>query len=259
MNEVFVVDDSASVLVAIERMLVSHGYSVTTERSGVGALAYLQDHCPDLVICDLVLPDLDGTEICSYLHRRNNGSAPPVIAISGMVDDRVLGSALRAGAVSVLRKPFNAEDLLREIKLRLEEGSGAADIGVAARAPLPSPAEDPAVREQLQDLIKLPAFRFAFLLQIDGTAVERIGTCPSDVPEAAKALALIAQQSASTAEWLGQTDPHQIILEADDGFIVSQRCGPGHLVVLVLEDQSVLGMTRLALARLRRVSDNSLS
>lgn len=250
MNEIYVIDDSTSVCIAIETMLSGRGYDVVTERSGKAALAYLERAAPRLVICDVMLPDADGREICEYVRRQPRLSATPVIAISGLVDAHVEATARRAGAVRVLKKPCTPEELVSAVE------SGLADAATEPPPAAPAETAPAGQRETLCELLAgvmktLPSLRFGLIVSLDGRVLQEIGDHQAAVEEVVRPLVEIVRRSAVVAEWLEQTDPHQWIFQADDGLVIAQRYGD-HLAVAALADASVLGMTRFALARLRR-------
>ena len=97
MAKVSVIDDSLSVCFAIERMLRAHGMEVVSHRSGEAALSRLEEEAPDLVLCDLVLPDIEGFQICTFIREHATLSSVPVIVISGIVDDEVRAQAEQVG------------------------------------------------------------------------------------------------------------------------------------------------------------------
>jgi len=127
---VYVIDDSVSVCFAIERMLRATGLAVLARRAGEAALRDLEQLTPDLVLLDLVLPDIGGLQICSFMRGHPRLASVPVIIISGIVDDEVRSQALRIGAVGVLKKPFATEDLVQMVSQVLSQES----------TPLPRPA-----------------------------------------------------------------------------------------------------------------------
>ncbi len=112
MAKVIVIDDSLSVCFAIERMLRSRGMEVISHRSGEAALENLEPEQPDLVLCDLVLPDIEGFQICTFIKRSPVLSEVPVIVISGIVDEEVRAQAKEVGAEAVLKKPFASDEML---------------------------------------------------------------------------------------------------------------------------------------------------
>lgn len=116
MAKVFVIDDSRSVCFAIERMLSARGLDVVTRRSGQEALLSLEDEMPDLVMCDLVLPDIEGFQICAFLKNHPVLGDVPVIVISGIVDEEVRREAAEVGAVAVMKKPFTSDEMVRLVE-----------------------------------------------------------------------------------------------------------------------------------------------
>ena len=255
MSTIYVIDDSISVCIAIEKMLSGHGFEVATARSGSEAMDYLRRERPDLVICDLVLPDLDGSEICAYVRGQPRFAATPVIAISGLIDAHVKAGAERAGAMRILKKPFTSEELLRAV----EDGlAGPSDRGAgepaAAPAPLAPLLEDHEIQRIVDAMSALPSLRFGLLLRMGGEVVRRFGDHQPELSEVVEALIELVRRSASVAEWLGQTDPHRLVFQADDGMIFAQRYGD-YLIVLTLTDPNVFGMARLVLDRMRCQAD----
>ncbi len=101
---VLVVEDDPTVLEVVVRYLEREGLSVDTASDGLAALTHADEHWPDIVILDLMLPELDGIEVC----RRLRAQAPvPVIMLTarGDEDDRVVG--LELGADDYITKPFS--------------------------------------------------------------------------------------------------------------------------------------------------------
>jgi len=110
---VLVVDDDATVAEVVTRYLEREGFAVDAVGDGVAALAQAAVRPPDLVVLDLMLPTLDGLEVC----RRLRASAPiPIIMLTarGDEDDRVLG--LELGADDYLSKPFSPKELTARVK-----------------------------------------------------------------------------------------------------------------------------------------------
>jgi len=121
MAKISVIDDSLSVCFAIERMLRARGMEVVSHRSGEAALQGLEQETPDLVLCDLVLPDIEGFQICTFIKTHPKLSSVPVIVISGIVDEEVRAQAEDVGAIAVLKKPFASEAMLNLVERILRE------------------------------------------------------------------------------------------------------------------------------------------
>jgi CheY-like chemotaxis protein/predicted regulator of Ras-like GTPase activity (Roadblock/LC7/MglB family) len=135
MPKVLVIDDSVSVRKVVERALAGRQIEVVCAASGTEALECIERDAPDVIVCDVVMPDRDGYEICDFVKNHSRVRATPVLLMSGIVNDEVRQRATRAGAEGVLSKPFAAEDLLK----RLDGFLGP----IAAKAP--EPAAAPAV------------------------------------------------------------------------------------------------------------------
>src|SRR5688572_20413342 len=120
---VLVVDDDPKILSLLRRGLSFEGYQVATAEDGVAALAVARDELPDLVVLDVMMPGLDGLEVCRRLRA---GADVPILMLTARdtVPDRVAG--LDAGADDYLVKPFAFDELLARVRalLRRRERSG---------------------------------------------------------------------------------------------------------------------------------------
>ena len=105
-------DDAPNILKAIQYILVKAGYPVLTARDGEEALALIKQEHPALVISDIMMPGLDGYELCSLLRTKQSTSLIPFIFLTAKdtVDDRIKG--IQTGADGYLTKPFHREELL---------------------------------------------------------------------------------------------------------------------------------------------------
>jgi CheY-like chemotaxis protein len=113
---ILVVDDDAGVAGLIFELLAGEDYSVQRAINGREALKMVQDRLPDLIITDLVMPEVDGLEFIAALRRID--MRMPIIAISGggLVDKRTyLSLAGKMGANAILAKPFANDDLVRKV------------------------------------------------------------------------------------------------------------------------------------------------
>lgn len=118
MNErILIVDDESRITSALRRTLAYEGYAVSTAADGESALTLVRTKVPHLVILDLMLPDIDGLEVCRRLRAANNEVAVLMLTARDRVVDRVMG--LETGADDYLVKPFALEELLARIKALL--------------------------------------------------------------------------------------------------------------------------------------------
>jgi DNA-binding response OmpR family regulator len=116
---ILLVDDEDDLVWAVQRYLRREGYDVATAYNGAEALALAWQHHPDLVILDIVMPDLDGLEVCQRLRNTPGLAAVPILFLTakGAVEDRLKG--LDSGADDYLTKPFDVRELLSRIRALL--------------------------------------------------------------------------------------------------------------------------------------------
>jgi two-component system response regulator MprA len=122
-RQILVVDDDARLAASLRRALAYEGYAVEIAADGPGALGAARDRPPDLVVLDVMLPGLDGVEVCRRLRA---GSDLPILMLTARdaISDRVAG--LDAGADDYLVKPFAYDELLARVRalLRRREPGG---------------------------------------------------------------------------------------------------------------------------------------
>ncbi|MDP8923930.1 MAG: response regulator transcription factor [Chloroflexota bacterium] len=125
MNEhVLVVDDDPEIRDSLRRGLSVEGYAVSLAADGAEALELARERTPDLVVLDVMLPKLDGLEVCRRL-RMAEGSLPIILLTArDAVPDRVAG--LETGADDYLVKPFAFEELLARVRVQLRRHEAAA-------------------------------------------------------------------------------------------------------------------------------------
>jgi two-component system, OmpR family, response regulator MprA len=114
---ILIVDDDSRVTSALRRTLAYEGYQVSSASDGEGALALARTRFPDLVILDLMLPGINGLEVCRRLRATHDGLAVLMLTARDAVADRVAG--LETGADDYLVKPFALEELLARVKALL--------------------------------------------------------------------------------------------------------------------------------------------
>lgn len=115
-EHVLIIEDDEAIVRMLRRGLAYEGYQVETALDGETGLALARDHHPDLVILDLMLPGMDGLEVCQRLR---GGSNVPILMLTAKdtTQDRVQG--LDAGADDYLIKPFELDELLARVRALL--------------------------------------------------------------------------------------------------------------------------------------------
>jgi DNA-binding response OmpR family regulator len=130
---VLVAEDQADIRDLLVLNLRSAGYEVTAVADGVAALASQNEVASDLLILDLMMPGLDGLEVCKALRARGHGTPILMLTAKSTELDRVLG--LELGADDYLTKPFSLAELLARVKalLRRAQLLRVAQAGVASQ------------------------------------------------------------------------------------------------------------------------------
>lgn len=113
MTTILLVDDEANITDLAQMYLAKEGYSIITAADGVQALASVEQSPPDLIVLDLMLPEIDGWEVC---RRVRANSDVPIIMLTARDDDvdKIVG--LELGADDYLTKPFNPRELVARVR-----------------------------------------------------------------------------------------------------------------------------------------------
>ena len=129
-DKVLVVEDEKSISGFIRAILGSNGYDVILARSGSEAFSMISSHCPDLVVLDLGLPDMDGMQIIESVRQ---WTQLPIIVVSARTYERDKVAALDKGADDYITKPFGAAELLARVRVAIRHTrSGLVNETLAA-------------------------------------------------------------------------------------------------------------------------------
>ena len=111
MARVLVIEDEANILMAVRLCLERVGHEVITSTSGTKGIEQALQAKPDLVLLDLLLPDMHGTLVCRALKQVASLAHIPVVILSAYSEKQVIDSAFQAGAIDYLVKPFDPHTL----------------------------------------------------------------------------------------------------------------------------------------------------
>ena len=175
MTKILVVEDEASFSDALSYVLTKEGYEVVVADTGDGAIAIFDKGGADLVLLDLMLPGLSGTEVCRQLRSRSN---VPIIMLTAKDTevDKVVG--LELGADDYIVKPYSKAELVARIKAVLRRGAGehsTGDGGVITAGPVTIDVDRHAV-SIAGESISLPLKEFElleFLVRNSGRVLTR--------------------------------------------------------------------------------------
>jgi DNA-binding NarL/FixJ family response regulator len=166
MKRILIVDDDITLRTALVRYLGKRGYAVLDVASGIEALALFEHDPADLIVSDILMPEMDGFEFCRRLRTSRMGQLVPFLFLSSKaeVEDRIHGHAI--GADDYIIKPFEPRELLAKIESQLERsrrthaeivrlmqqgGMAVPTAAPAAPQPLPlTPAEEKVFWEVIQ-------------------------------------------------------------------------------------------------------------
>lgn len=132
-SRILVVDDEPETIELVEFNLRQSGYEVLSASNGAEALRKARSITPDLVVLDLMLPEIEGTEVCKLLRRDPATARIPIVMLTARASelDRVLG--LELGADDYLTKPFSPRELVLRIRKILERAHPVEDQGQVLR------------------------------------------------------------------------------------------------------------------------------
>jgi two-component system, OmpR family, KDP operon response regulator KdpE len=130
-TKVLVIDDEPSILRALRINLTARDYQVTTAVDGTTGLAAVSRERPDVLILDLGLPDMDGTDV---IHGVRGWSSTPIIVLSVWGQEQQKVAALDAGADDYVTKPFGMDELLARLRAAVRRAAPAPDEPVVSTA-----------------------------------------------------------------------------------------------------------------------------
>jgi DNA-binding response OmpR family regulator len=113
---ILVVDDEPDIVTIVEMILRSQGYDVLKAANGLEALALAERYSPDLILLDIMMPDMDGWEVLRLLHVDPSTAEIPVAIISAKTGSRAKITSMQEGAVDYITKPFDSRELLTKVE-----------------------------------------------------------------------------------------------------------------------------------------------
>ncbi|MEB3205905.1 MAG: response regulator transcription factor [Vampirovibrionales bacterium] len=186
MAVIVAIDDDPSILELVKINLEIQGHTVKTAPDGIQGFALVQQEQPNLVVCDVMMPEVDGYTVCQRIRKNESTANTPVLLLTalGVVDDKVKG--FDAGADDYLVKPFEIPELLVRVRALLRRGGDVP--GSAAVKEILSVGDITLIPENLEvklkgRLIKLTPTEFEILnclVQNHGQAIS-LGKLLQDV------------------------------------------------------------------------------
>ncbi len=118
-SDILIVDDIPQNLRVLQQMLAEHGYRVRPAINGKVALNAIRKTVPDLILLDIVMPDMDGYEVCQQLKAHGRTRDIPVIFISALHETIDKLKAFQIGGVDYITKPFQIEEVLARVNTHI--------------------------------------------------------------------------------------------------------------------------------------------
>jgi two-component system, OmpR family, alkaline phosphatase synthesis response regulator PhoP len=131
MSHILIVEDDRDIAELVQRYLVRAGHTADLVGAGDLALAAVRQHLPDLVILDLMLPGLDGLEVCRRLRRAPETRALPIIMLTARSEEADRVEGLDQGADDYVTKPFSPNELVARVASLLRRAQRWAESGAS--------------------------------------------------------------------------------------------------------------------------------
>lgn len=243
MTKVLVVDDSLSVRKAVGFALKPRGLDVLEAASGREALQAIRAQQPALIVCDVIMKDLSGFDVCQALKDDPALAGTPIILISGIVNEQVRGRAAAVGAAMILSKPFRATELAEEVVRLLSSRPSVA------AAPAWTPGADDGAMVALRALQAVPSVTLAAMVDDQGRMLEQAGRSGPELEALRSQLAemVLRAEQAGRSRQLGQ--PVSVMLEFRSGLMLATCLSSGGLLFVEVGDAGALGLVRYEMRR----------
>jgi DNA-binding NarL/FixJ family response regulator len=152
-KKLLLIDDDPNLILLVKDYLEFRGYEVVTTENGREALKILDREIPDLIICDVMMPEMDGYSFVKYVRENSRTNWIPVLFLSakGQSQDRVKG--LNTGADVYMVKPFEPDELVAQIEASLNQASRL-------------------VQHQNQEMVSEPAIQVPFDVELTPTEIK---------------------------------------------------------------------------------------
>jgi len=124
-SRIYVVDDEPDMVELLATVLKGEGHEVETYTDGRAALARVLEEPPELLLLDLMMPDLDGFELLKLLRLDSRGRHVVVLIVSARTGHRAQLETLQLGANAYIYKPFSPRELAMQVRQLLEEEEGS--------------------------------------------------------------------------------------------------------------------------------------
>jgi len=133
MQKILVVDDDPGLVELLRVSFEQAGFTVIAATNGIAALQQARSHRPDLIVLDLVLPEMDGFTVCETLRKERATASIPIVMLTGLTSEFNRFAGLDCGADDYVRKPVTIDELLAKVRpllRRAEASSPTRQLGM---------------------------------------------------------------------------------------------------------------------------------
>lgn len=114
-KKILVVDDDPYILMSLEFLMKKNGYDVMVARNGIEALEIVEKQIPHIILLDIMMPDVDGYEICKHIKKSKTLSNCKIVFMSAKTKEADIKKGYDLGASLYIKKPFSTRELVKEI------------------------------------------------------------------------------------------------------------------------------------------------
>ena len=177
MENLLIVEDEQAIRETLKDILELSGYSVMTAKNGKEGYDAIIEYSPDLVLCDVNMPELDGFELLGALNQRMKDEViPPFIFLTARVETQSMRQGMGLGADDYILKPFDHNQVLEIVRMRLDkrkqllksEGTVATGGGLRGFDKLALPCDEGLMLVPFDDIIKCQADRAYCTFHLNG-------------------------------------------------------------------------------------------
>lgn len=124
LKKILLVDDSATTLMMEQMVLRGHPYEIVTAKNGREAVSAASNEAPDLILLDVVMPEMNGFEACRQIRQQDGTRHVPIIMVTTKGEEHHVETGFESGCNDYITKPINGAELLTKVRGYLECGGG---------------------------------------------------------------------------------------------------------------------------------------
>jgi two-component system alkaline phosphatase synthesis response regulator PhoP len=121
MNKVLIAEDDANILISLDYLMRKKGYEVFVAQNGEEALQLAIKHQPDVILLDIMMPKMDGYQVCQAIKSTKETSHAKIVFLSAKSKEEDIQKGMAAGANAYITKPFSTMEIVQKVKELIQE------------------------------------------------------------------------------------------------------------------------------------------